>query len=126
MAAKHNRINEFAECTLFRLLEAMAALYLLNIIFAEDIVLMEDGIQYPNDLQSEIFEPTIYIEHGRIQRNKSNCIYELVSCHDYISNDDNDVYIAKESVLKLLGIETINKKREREKKESLRCYLYED
>jgi len=39
MAAKHNRVNEFSECTLYRFIEAMATLYLLNLVFAEDIIL---------------------------------------------------------------------------------------
>ena len=115
MAAKHNRINEFSECTLFRLLEAMAALYLLNIVFAEDIVLIEEGIQHPNELQSEIFEPAIYIEHGRIRRDKTACIYELVDYDDRIGQGQNELIITTVRVLNLLNIETVNKRMEKER-----------
>jgi len=112
MAAKHNRIDEFSECTLFRLLEAMAALYLLNIVFAEDIILIEEHLQYPNDLESSIFEPGIYYETKyAIQGDKAVCIYEMEDWNGDYGRGDNEIIIPAVRVLKLLGIETISKKR---------------
>jgi len=110
MAAKHNRINEFSECTLFRLLEAMAALYLLNIVFTGEIVLIEEHLQYPNELESNIFEPGIFYEtnYGAVQGDRVTCIYEL---EDWSNEDDNEVIIPAVRTLKLLGIETASKKR---------------
>ena len=94
MAAKHNRIHDFKECTLFRLIEAAAALYLLNLVFVEDVVLVEEGLAYPNELDSDVFVPTVHFKFSFSKQDKGSCVYELISNAENISTDrDNSSYI---------------------------------
>ena len=131
MASKHNRINDFKECTLYRLIEAMSALYLLNLVYAEDIILIEEGISFPNELDSVIFVPTIAY---RNDESNNGCIYELVKVTKEIDLDPHRnseygdlIHVTYSEKLRLYGFETVSMKRERERDEAnrLRYRYYE-